>query len=98
MPAFILAIFTGLLEEVVFRGLMQRAAGEVLGRWGMLYVAVLFAVLHFGYKSPLDVIFVLAVGIFFGWVVARTHSLLGVTISHSLTNIILFLVMPFLFK
>jgi membrane protease YdiL (CAAX protease family) len=95
-PALVLLVSTGLLEEVIFRGLMQRAAGNVLGRWGMLYVALLFAVLHVGYRSLVDVLFVLGVGLFFGWTVERTRSLVGVTLSHGLTNIVLFLVMPFL--
>ncbi len=95
-PAFILLISTGLLEEMIFRGLLQRAAIDVLGLWGIGYVAILFAVLHTGYQSLLDVLFVLAaVGLFFGWIVYRTRSLLGVTLAHGLTNIVLFLVMPF---
>jgi membrane protease YdiL (CAAX protease family) len=95
-PALVLLVSTGLLEEVIFRGLLQRAAGNSLGRWGMFYVALLFAVLHVGYRSLLDVVFVLGVGLFFGWAVERTRSLVGVTLSHGLTNIALFLVMPFL--
>lgn len=95
-PALILLVCTGLLEEMIFRGLLQRAAGDTLGQWAILYVAMLFAVLHVGYQSLLDVVFVLIVGLFFGWVVERTRSLLGVTIAHGLTNILLFLVMPFL--
>ena len=94
-PALILLISTGLLEEMIFRGLLQRAAIDVLGVWGIGYVAILFAVLHTGYQSLLDVRFVAAVGLFFGWIVFRTRSLLGVTLAHGLTNIILFLVMPF---
>ena len=95
-PALVLVISTGLLEEMIFRGLLQQTAGEALGRWGVGYVAVLFAVLHIGYRSLLDVLFVLAVGATFGWIVHRTRSLLGVTLSHGLTNVMLFLVMPFL--
>ena len=95
LPALILLFSTGLLEEMTFRGLMQRVAQEGLGRWGLVYVAVLFAVLHIGYRSFIDVLFVLAVGLFFGWAVQRTRSLLGVTLAHGLTNILLFLVMPF---
>jgi len=95
-PAFILLISTGLLEEMIFRGLLQRASIDVLGLWGIGYVAILFAVLHTGYRSLLDILFVLAVGLFFGWIVYRTRSLLGVTLSHGLTNIVLFLVMPFI--
>jgi membrane protease YdiL (CAAX protease family) len=95
-PALILLVSTGFLEELVFRGLIQNAAVDVLGRWGLVYVAVLFAALHIGYQSLVDVLFVLGVGLFLGWAVYRTRSLLGVTISHGLTNIMLFLIMPFL--
>lgn len=94
-PALILFVCTGLLEELIFRGLLQRSAGDTLGRWAVPYVAMLFAVLHVGYKSLLDVVFVLLVGLYFGWVVERTRSLLGVTLAHGLTNTMLFLVMPF---
>jgi len=97
LPALILLISTGLLEEVIFRGLLQRSTGQALGLWwGILYVAALFAVLHFGYRSVLDVLFVFGVGALFGWIVERTGSLVGVTLAHGLTNIMLFLVMPFL--
>lgn len=95
-PALILLISTGLLEELIFRGLLQRATIDALGPWGLVYVAVLFATLHIGYQSLVDVLFVLGVGLFLGWVVQRTGSLLGATLSHGLTNITLFLVMPFL--
>jgi uncharacterized protein len=94
-PALILLISTGLLEEMIFRGLLQRAASAVLRPWGLTYVAILFAVLHIGYRSLVDVLFVLGVGLFFGWIVQRTRSLVGVTLAHGLTNIMLFLIMPF---
>jgi hypothetical protein len=94
-PALILLVSTGLLEELIFRGLLQRAAIDLLGIWGIGFVAILFAVLHTGYRSLPDVLFVAVVGLFFGWVVHRTRSLLGVTLAHGLTNILLFLIMPF---
>ncbi|MGC9335908.1 MAG: CPBP family intramembrane glutamic endopeptidase [Anaerolineae bacterium] len=94
--ALILLVCTGLLEEMIFRGLLQRSAGDTLGRWAIPYVALLFAVLHLGYQSLVDVAFVLIVGLFFGWAVDRTRSLIGVTLAHGLTNIMLFLIMPFL--
>jgi membrane protease YdiL (CAAX protease family) len=94
-PALLLLVSTGLLEEMIFRGLLQRASIDVLGLWGIGYIAILFAVLHTGYRSLLDVLLVAAVGLFFGWVVHRTRSLLGVTLAHGLTNVVLFLIMPF---
>jgi LysM repeat protein/membrane protease YdiL (CAAX protease family) len=96
LPALILLIGTGFNEELVFRGVMQSAASDALGKWAILYVTVVFAVLHLGYKSVVDVALVFAVGLFFGWVVAKTRSLLGVTLSHGITNIALYLVVPFL--
>ncbi|MCJ7510434.1 MAG: LysM peptidoglycan-binding domain-containing protein [Dehalococcoidia bacterium] len=96
LPALILLIGTGFNEELVFRGVMQSASSDALGKWAILYVTVVFAVLHLGYKSVVDVAFVFAVGLFFGCVVAKTRSLLGVTLSHGITNIALYLVVPFL--
>jgi len=95
--ALILVATTGFVEEFVFRGVLQRAAAESIGGWrGIIYVSVLFAVMHMGFQSWIDVLFVFAVGMFFAWVVKRTGSLLGVTLAHGITNITLFLVIPFL--
>lgn len=96
VPAAILLVGTGLTEELVFRGVMQSAFADSLGKLAILYVAAIFAVLHVGHGSAMDVVFVLAVGLFFGWVVARTGSILGVTLSHGIANIGLYLVVPFL--
>ena len=96
LPALILLVGTGFNEEFVFRGVMQSACRQTLGKLSILYVALVFAILHLGYKSVTDVAFVFAVGLLFGWLVARTRSLLGVTLSHGITNIALYLVVPFL--
>jgi CAAX protease family protein len=96
MPALILLVFTGFLEELIFRGLMQYSALRALGLRGLYYVAAVFAVLHIGYRSIPDLIFVFAVAVYFGWVVQRSGTILGVTLAHGLTNIGLFLIFPFL--
>lgn len=94
LTALILFAFTGFLEELIFRGLMQRAAQAVLGSYGMIYVALMFAVLHIGYRSFTDFAFVLGVGLAFGWVARWTGSLWGVALAHGLTNITLYMVFP----
>lgn len=103
LPALVLLLTTGFVEEFIFRGVMQRAAAEAFGGWGIVYVSLLFAVLHIGWietASPLswlDIAFVFVIALFFGWVVKKTGSLLGVTLSHGLTNIVLFIVAPVFF-
>jgi membrane protease YdiL (CAAX protease family) len=95
--AGVLLAFTGFVEEFAFRGVMQRSATDAFGWRGIVYISVLFAILHMGFHSVLDVLFVFGVAMFFGWAVKKTGSLLGVTLAHGLTNIMLFLVLPFLF-
>lgn len=91
----ILMVCTGFAEEVIFRGIIQRASIQALGRFGLLYGAILFAVLHIGYASLLDVVFVFLIALLFGWIAEATSSLAGITVAHGLTNIVLFLVIPF---
>jgi membrane protease YdiL (CAAX protease family) len=94
-PAVILLVATGFGEELVFRGVMQSASADALGKATILYVAIVFAALHVGYKSTLDVAFVFLVALFFGWVVARTGSLLGVSLCHGIANVVLYVIVPF---
>jgi len=97
LPALIFLMCTGFVEEFIFRGVLQRTAVEVFGGWGIIYVSLLFAVLHMGFLSLIDVVFVFVVALFFGWVVKKTGSLFGVTLAHGVTNILLYLVVPFFF-
>jgi len=95
LPALILLVCTGFVEEFIFRGVLQHTAQGVFGLWGIAYVSLIFAILHVGFLSWIDVIFVFAVALVFGWVVKKTGSLLGVTLSHGISNIMVFLVAPF---
>jgi len=94
IASFILLVFTGVLEEYIFRGLMQSATMQLMGGVGLIYIAVLFSILHLGYHSITDLVFVLLVGLFFGWWVWRTQSLLGASLSHGIANISLYVLFP----
>ncbi|MFC1864494.1 lysostaphin resistance A-like protein [Chloroflexota bacterium] len=97
LPALILLGSTGFVEEFIFRGVLQRTTMEVFGWWGIVYVSLLFAIMHMGYLSWIDVAFVFVVALFFGWVVKKTGSLFGAILSHGIANIVLYLVAPFFF-
>jgi len=85
------------VEEFMFRGVLQRSAVEVFGSWGIVYVSLLFAIVHLIHRSVIDLALVFVISLFFGWVVKKTGSLLGVTLSHGITNVLLYLVLPFFF-
>ena len=97
LAAFLLLACTGFVEELIFRGVLQHSAVEALGWRGIIYVSLLFAVVHLIHQSLLDIAFVFVIALFFGWVVKKTGSLFGVTLSHGIANIVLFLVAPLLF-
>ncbi len=95
LPALIFLVCTGFVEELIFRGVLQKTGMEAFGWRGIIYTSLLFAILHMGFLSWVDVAFVFIVALFFSWVVKKTGSLLGVTLSHGITNIVLFLIAPF---
>ncbi|SRR5436309_4518234 len=88
---------TGFSEELIFRAILLKRAVEGLGtRGGLLYVTAIFASLHIFFLNGVDLVFVFAVGLFYGFIVLKTRNLWGVILSHSLGNVILYLVAPFL--
>jgi len=90
-----LGLSTGFVEELIFRGLMQPGAIEIFGeRAGLVGVAAVFASLHIGWLSLLDLTFVFSIGLFYGYIALRKGNIIGVTLSHGLTNVVLFLVAP----
>jgi hypothetical protein len=94
-PSLVLVFCTGYLEELLFRGVMQYVTRETIGPWlSNLLVSLIFAALHIGYLSLDDYIFVFCASMFFGWIYEHTRSLLGITLAHGLTNVMLFIVLP----
>jgi membrane protease YdiL (CAAX protease family) len=94
----ILTIFTGLMEEILFRGLLTDSAERFFGPVaGTLGVSVLFAVFNVG-GGLWFAIFALYYGLTFSLIVRRTGSLVGVTIAHGLLNTGLLVIWPQVFK
>jgi len=88
---------TGLAEEVIFRGIMMRRAMELLGNLkGVLFVTCVFTAMHIFFRNPLDLTFVFCVGLLYAFVVVKTKNLWGAIMSHTLANVILYLIAPFL--
>jgi uncharacterized protein len=95
-PGLVLLVFTGFMEEIAFRGLLQREA-SALGFWGWIYIASVYAVLQLGHGSLGHTLFSLGVALYFGWIVKKTGSIWGVGLAHGLLNVSLFLIFPHLF-
>lgn len=96
IASIILIISTGLAEELLFRGIIQKNAENSFGViLGLLYTAILFTALHIGWDNFYDLLFVFSVAMFYGYAFQKTRSIVGVTLSHGISNSFLFLIVPF---
>lgn len=94
LASMIFLLFAGLLQEVIFRGLLQISSVQIMDRFGIVYVAVIFTLQSLVFRSLWNTLFVFLVGLGFGIIVARTRSLVGVSLSHGMAYISLFLIFP----
>jgi membrane protease YdiL (CAAX protease family) len=85
----LLALSAGLVEELTFRGYLQRQFGALLGnRWlGVLAQAILFGVTH-GYQGAALVLKIALLGMMFGAFALCRRSLIPGIIAHAGVDVI----------
>jgi membrane protease YdiL (CAAX protease family) len=89
-----LAVFSGLGEELLFRVLLHGEARTSFGPAALYVSSAVFGAAYVGTRSIPFVLFVVAVGAFFGWCYERTGSILGSAVAHSLISIGVFVFWP----
>jgi membrane protease YdiL (CAAX protease family) len=94
LAVVVLAVFSGLAEELLFRGLVHGAARLTFGPTALYVSAIIFGAAYLGTGSVAIVAFVVAVGAFFGWCYERTDSVAGVALAHALISVGVFVVWP----
>lgn len=87
----LIAVFAGLGEEMLFRGVVQAAVAAEIGPphgvWiGLAVAAVLFGLLHA--ITPLYAALAGLIGLYLGWVWLATGNLLTPVISHALYDLL----------
>ncbi|HVL47331.1 MAG TPA: CPBP family glutamic-type intramembrane protease [Candidatus Thermoplasmatota archaeon] len=94
-PALMMIVFGGVLEELIYRGLLLRTLLGPFGTAGAVAIPALAnAILAIAYGSAAMVFVVLVAGLAFGLVARRTGSVVGVGLSHGVANTLLFVVLP----
>jgi uncharacterized protein len=96
-PAIVLMIFTGFLDELVFRGVVQKASAAVISS-GWILVAAIYSATQISYGSILHCLFSFLVALYFGWIVKRTGSIMGVSLCHGIINCGVYLILPHIFN
>jgi membrane protease YdiL (CAAX protease family) len=93
--AGIAACAAAVVEELIFRGFIQRAFSRLYGSGlAPLLATSVYLIAYVGVRPALLIPYAVILGVLFGWIVERSNSLFGVTLSHSVVNVGLFVVLP----
>ncbi|WP_419748896.1 lysostaphin resistance A-like protein [Clostridium perfringens] len=92
--AFIsVAILAPIVEEIIFRGIIFNEAAKYKGgAFPIIISALLFGLAH---MQPIQIVYAFIVGLIFGFVYSKTHSLPIVMFLHMLNNLLTLFPEPF---
>ncbi len=87
----VMTLFVGFGEELLFRGLLQEAYQHVLpASSAIVMVSIQFGIMHYGWLTPLEILFSYGMGAIYGLSFWKTKSLITPISAHALGNIIMF--------
>ncbi|MCQ6963459.1 hypothetical protein PV02_09780 [Methanolobus chelungpuianus] len=93
--ASVVFLYVGLIEEFIFRSLIQVKLEGLFGLTpGLLAASLLFGVMHSIYGEITEMAYIFVVGIVLGYLFQRTRSLPLVAVAHGVANIVLFVLLP----
>ena len=94
LSTIVLLVFAALIEELIFRWLLQDVAVRLLGPPGLVLANALYASTYAGSLSAGFALFMGAVGLAFAVAVRRTGLLWGVVAAHALLDLGLLVIWP----
>ena len=93
--AVFLLLFAGFAEELIFRGVIRKAADDFLGKeLAVVYVSLAFASMYISYLSLVYLFFVFGTAVIFTLIAHRTESLLGIALAHGLAAVTFLIIAP----
>ncbi len=97
MLTIVMVFFVGLVEEVIFRSILQTRLEKVLGiKEALIITSLLFGLMHSGYGTPYEILYTGFVGLIMGVAFLRTRSLPFIAVLHGFVNVFLFGIIPHL--
>lgn len=93
----VMFFFIGLVEEMIFRSILQQRLEEKIGLTkGLLIASMLFGAMHSGYSNYYEILFATFAGLAIGYGFQKTRSLPFAVIVNGVNNIILYGILPFI--
>jgi membrane protease YdiL (CAAX protease family) len=91
----VMVFIVGLIEELIFRSILQTSLEKFLGSaWGIFLSSLLFGIMHSTYGTPYEIVYTFFLGGFLGYLFYRTRSIPLVVMIHGSINVFLFGIIP----
>jgi uncharacterized protein len=92
----VMVFFFGLVEEVIFRSILQTRLEQALSvQEALLITSFLFGLMHSGYGNFNEILYTGFVGLILGFAFYKTKSLPFVAVLHGFVNVFLFGILPY---
>lgn len=94
---FVMVIVVGLIEEIIFRSILQTKLEEFFGIWsGLIFSSLLFGLMNSGFGSLYEIFYAIFIGLFIGYMFQKTRSLPFVALTHGFINVFSFGIIHYL--
>jgi membrane protease YdiL (CAAX protease family) len=95
--SIVMLLFIGLVEELIFRSIVQTRLEGTFGMfYGLMVTSVMFGFMHSGYGTAYEMLFISMVGLAIGYLFQVTRSLPLIALTHGFVNVFLFGFIPHL--
>jgi membrane protease YdiL (CAAX protease family) len=84
VAAVLLGVFVGVIEEAVFRGVIQAGLTITYARGAVPLTAILYGAVYLGSFSIVTAVWMTFVGCLYGVIVQQSRSIVGTAVSHAL--------------
>lgn len=92
---FVMVFLVGLVEEIIFRSILQTRLEETLGiEEALIITSLLFGLMHSGYGNFYEIFYASFAGTIIGYSFYKTRNLLFAVLAHGFANVFLFGLLP----
>ena len=91
----LLFFIMGPAEEIYWHGFVQRLLSQRFGSWrGLFLTTTIYSLVHVVALNFMLLVAAAVCGFFWGWLYQREQSLITVILSHSLWDVLIFVIFP----
>ena len=97
IPAIPILTLCALTDELICRGLIQQSIdkAETNSFFAILLTSTLYTIFFISYFHAPELILIFLTSLFYGYVVLKSKSIVGVSLSHAMVNISCFVIFPY---